>query len=473
MHTMRRLIVFTAAISFGVPLIGQTLAERIIQTDTLFIAPASDVLANVALAPMRSSVSMSHAAVGFERASMSESLWYPLGRGSASGSFDAAAYIKTSRATICGHAEYRNGRRYGVNYCMVSDPELLFPYFTAVDASGDFKNETYTFGGSYSSDFNDGQWIYGVSLDYRALQEYRDADPRPKNTVGQLSFAGGFGGRFGSYYIALGLDAFKYRQSNNIMFVSEQGELPVYHLSGMTSHYVRFAGTGKSAYYSGWSRGVSLDLYPVSQGAYASGAIHRFTFTKTLKDLNNLPVNDLTNDSYALSAGWLASVWSALTFIRFERRIGTENIFGDPSGNVYPELFSLSTYGWRRTSGGVAGAWHHISETLRVDAYASAAYLFTEEVYKGTLPRLRGVSKEWMLNAEAQIIKVIDGKISTEASIKASALTSCRYSAGARIGADYMISGDKSLGLSLGCDYRTGRGHNQGYAFVSALTFKF
>ncbi len=462
------------AVSTAYAASGQTLAERFLLTDTLANKPASEVLANPVLTPMLSRVSLSHAAAGFDRASLGEVAVRPTeGKGRAEGWFDADAYIKNGRATITGNASYSNGRRYGVEYCQVSDPEMVFPYFTAVDACGDFKNEVYTFGGSYSSDFHEGKWLYGVRLGYRAVQEYRDADPRPKNTVGQLSLAVGFGGRFGPYIVSLGLDAFKYRQSNNIMFVSELGEQPVYHLTGMTSHYARFAGTGKSAGYDGWSRGASVDLYPATEGAYASLSWHRFTFTKTLKELNNLPLNDAVVGRYVVSGGWKAEAWSVSAGFEYDCRTGTENIFGDPAGNVYPELFALTTYGWRRTAASLKGAWRHLAGDWRADVYAAASYRFIEEVYKGVVPHLRSVEEEWFVDAEAQLRKTLSRKISISASIAGEAILSRYYAAGASAGVDYILSGNKSIGLSAGYKYRTATGFATGYALTSSLVFKF
>lgn len=470
---MRRLtaISLMAASAFGA--CAATLAERLVLTDTVFTRPASEVLANPAMAPLRRPVSLSHAAVGYDRAMLDKATDDASGRGTAAARFDADAYIKQGRATITGNAAYSNGRRYGVQYCMVSDPAMVYPYFTAVDALGDFRNEVYTFGGSYSSDFRGGRWLYGVSLDYRAVQEYRDTDPRPKNTVGQLSFAVGFGGRFGRNIVAVGLKAFKYRQSNSIMFVSELGELPVYHLTGLTSHYARFAGTGKSADYSGWSRGASVDLYPTADGAFASASFDRFTFTKTLKDMNNLPLDDVTDDRYTVSAGWKAASWSASAYFAFDKRTGTENIFGDPAGNVYPELFSLSTYGCRRTLAGTRGAWRLLTEGMRVDVYAASTYSFTEEVYKGVVPRLRQTAERCIIDIDAQICKTLSSKISINASIGGQAVPRHYYSAGAQAGADYMLGGNKALGVTVGYSYRNAGAHNTGYALTTALAFKF
>ena len=116
------------AVSTAYAASGQTLAERFLLTDTLANKPASEVLANPVLTPMLSRVSLSHAAAGFDRASLGKVAVRPTeGKGRAEGWFDADAYIKNGRATITGNASYSNGRRYGVEYCQVSDPEMVFP----------------------------------------------------------------------------------------------------------------------------------------------------------------------------------------------------------------------------------------------------------------------------------------------------------------------------------------------------------
>ncbi len=196
-----------------------------------------------------------------------------------------------------------------------------------------------------------------------------------------------------------------------------------------------------------------MDLYPATEGAYASLSLHRFTFTKTLKELNNLPLNDAVVGRYVVSGGWKAEAWSVSAGFEYDCRTGTENIFGDPAGNVYPELFALTTYGWRRTAASLKGAWRHLAGDWRADVYAAASYRFIEEVYKGVVPRLRSVEEEWLVDAEA--------------------ILSRYYAAGASAGVDYILSGNKSIGLSAGYKYRTATGFATGYALTSSLAFKF
>ena len=364
----RILTVMALAAASAAGVHAQTLARRIVLTDTLFESVQAQPLANPALSPLRQPVSLSHVSAGFARAGMDAAVDYAVGKGAGYGFFDAATYMKLGRSTVAAHASYRNGRRFGSRFCEVSDPQLVYPYYTADALGGDFRAEEYTFGGSYASDFGRG-WIFGGRLGYRALLEYRRV-----------------GRRLGRYRLAVGADAFRYTQTGSITFVSELGEIPVYHLTGLGHHYARFAGTGRSAYFSGWDRGASLALMPESRGPVASVSFGRFTFDKILRDIDNLPLNTLRRDTWQVSAGWLDSVMSVSAYVTHVARRGCENIFGEPQGNIYPELFSLTTYTSRVTELGLRACRRFTVRGGRADIFASVSHMRTRERYLGEVP---------------------------------------------------------------------------------------
>ena len=85
------------AVSTAYAASGQTLAERFLLTDTLANKPASEVLANPVLTPMLSRVSLSHAAAGFDRASLGKVAVRPTeGKGRAKGGSMPTPISKTA-----------------------------------------------------------------------------------------------------------------------------------------------------------------------------------------------------------------------------------------------------------------------------------------------------------------------------------------------------------------------------------------
>ena len=114
-------------LSGAFPVQGADLLPRVLATDTLYTSVAVQTLDNPALAQVRQPVSLSSVAVGFSRQNYDEAPVNSSGKGVGYGFFNAETYIKTSDATITGHASYRNGKRFGVRLCEVSDPAVIYP----------------------------------------------------------------------------------------------------------------------------------------------------------------------------------------------------------------------------------------------------------------------------------------------------------------------------------------------------------
>ena len=479
-----------------------SVADRMLLTDTLYAGSAAATLANPALAGWRHPVSLSAVSVSYRRNGSDEAPVAALGRENAFATFLARTYIKTGKSTITGHASYSTGRRFGVQLCEVSDPQLLYPYFTADEIGGSMASESYVFGGSYSSSFHGGKWLYGASLDYRATQEYRNRDPRPKNTVGRLDAAFGMGHRFDrGYILAADVRASKYRQSNSMMFVSELGEVKIYHLTGLGTDYVRFAGTGKNSNYSGWDLGASLSLYPEESGVYASAAYDRFSLTKILKEFNNRPLCSLRDHSVKAQLGWKSQTWIAGADFGYVRRSGAEHIFGDAAGNVYPELFALDSF--RRSSLSVSGhgLWRRLTQRSRLDIALRVCYSADREEYvtlqpgrKSDIRRidatasarwLRRLSDRWMLHTGADVTVSRNVKASLDGLDGATGifadgvrkdfywLSGNSVEADVQAGADCSLRDNRALGIRLAYTRTALRGSNRGYRLAATLAFTF
>ena len=82
----------------------------------------------------------------------------------------------------------------------------------------------------------------GITGGYRASHNYRDKDPRPRNTASDLSFALGAGYRLGTYRLGVSADFRLYQQKSEISFLADKGSTSVYHMLGLGMDYVRFAG---------------------------------------------------------------------------------------------------------------------------------------------------------------------------------------------------------------------------------------
>lgn len=260
----------------------------------------------------------------------------------------AETYTKYRNTTLWGHGFYTNGMKRDVRWNESSDFRLVYPYVLADSVGGDIKAERYSFGGGYAA--VNGRLAWGVSMSYLATLEYRDVDPRPRNVVGCLDAAAGVAYNvWGSYFAGISVSFRKYKQSSDIEFKSEMGVDKVFHMTGLGTHYRRFAGTGLSTYYDGYRYGVSADLYPSSgRGVFLSCAVSRFSFDNILSDLNKLPLASAWHNELQAEAGWLGMgdrlYGGVSSAVRWYRRHGCENIFGDASAGMYPQIASNAMF---------------------------------------------------------------------------------------------------------------------------------
>lgn len=257
------------------------------------------------------------------------------------GEFYADTYLKMKNITVMGHAFYNNGARHDVRFCENVDVSKVYPYLTYDAIGGNLNLERYSFGGAVDVKLGN-RWNVGASLSYDAGLYYRNVDPRPRDVTGEFNIC--IGGAYApnqDYRIGVNAGYQKYRQSCDISFMSELGEATIYHLTGLGTHYSRFAGLGHNSYYSGHSFAAAASLYPVSSGVYFNigGSIEKIS--RILSDLNNLPLVRLDNRSADIEVGWKTPAWGITAFGNINLRHGYENIFGDASTGQYPVIASL------------------------------------------------------------------------------------------------------------------------------------
>lgn len=336
---------------------------------------------NPALKQWQWSSSLSTVAVGFNHHKQSQAVNPQQGTGGQDWYFKADSYMKHRTSTLWGNASYSNGRIRNKQWCEAVDLDLIYPYYPADGRGGSLNMEQYAFSGGYA-DHTD-SWAWGASIGYTAGLYYRPVDPRPKDVTGNLQIAAGGARTIGNYRLGLGLEFMKYKQSVSISFVSEMGVDKIYHTTGMGTHYVRFAGNGATTYYNGYRYGASLSLLPTSlQGFTATAAVSRFSFNSILSDLNKLPLCGAWHNEFLLNAGYITSNWGVTAKFNIYKRHGHENIFGDATGSIYPQIGSSDTYADNAYTTAVNGAWQRfLSPSVRIHASGEIAYSHRCEAY--------------------------------------------------------------------------------------------
>lgn len=307
-------------------------------------------------------VSYSSISVGYSHEDGNRAVDPQAGKGHDIFSIGADSYMKYRSSTLWGSAAYTNGRMRDIRWNESSDIETVGPYLIADSIGGDMRCESYSFAGGYA-DHSD-RWGWGVTLGYTAGLYYRNVDPRPRNTTNRLDITAGASLRIGSgpYRAGIALHYQKYKQTGSLEFVNEMSDNRIWHLTGLGTHYERFEGLGYSHYYNGNRFGVSADLFPQNRrGLSVVAGWSRMSIDHILTALNKLPLQTLTDNDLSAQGTWLAPGrhhdWSIGATLRYGRRSGTENIFGDPSAGIYPQIGKLDMYSRTRISVSGKGLW--------------------------------------------------------------------------------------------------------------------
>lgn len=283
-----------------------------------------------------------------------------MGKGNSFWKFEAESqYILDKNNLVWGEASYTNGKRHDVTWNETSDFELLYPYVMGDEYVGSLKYEQYYLNGGYAGRYK--QWIFGATIGYRALCEFRTHDPRPNNTVADLKASIAAGLNLGKYNLALSFKAGKYKQTNDLKYFNELGAKKEYHLTGIGNEFVRFSGACNNVFYKGHNLGGSFEFIPTDrEGISASLMYNYFTFDKILSNLNKLPLNKVKENEIGGEVAWMKqNSKKAFYGVKFNanyiHRDGYDNMFGDATNNVYPQIGSTLMFKNRRTNATFSG----------------------------------------------------------------------------------------------------------------------
>lgn len=320
--------------------------------------------------------------------------------------------VLNPRNRLFGQASYRNGRREDVVWNENSDYSLLYPYVVGDSIGGFMKEEEYKFSGGYAYRF--GKWTAGAELGYRAVIAYRDKDPRPRNIISDLQASLALSRNLsGKYNLGLAMQARKYNQKSEITFLADKGSTSVYQMLGLGMDYVRFAGTQTSTRYTGEGIGGSVDLLPVSNdgennGFSASLRADYFHLTKELSSTNYTPINEIKNVDVSLETAWTRCNrewgYGVHLLAALQQRTGVENIFGEPSGAIYPQISSVDQFKNTTLKAGLKGK---IGQRLNGNRrwgwtlLPTAGYWQTKPEYKGNGRYVKMASASGGLEAQS------------------------------------------------------------------------
>ena len=280
---------------------------------------------------------------------------------------DVRSFVKLSeRSRVFGTAGYKNEKQENVIWNENIDWQLVAPYVTGDSIGGFLKGETYYFNGGYANE--SGLWTWGITGGYRASHNYRDKDPRPRNTASDLSFATGMAYHWNGYRLGIAADFRLYQQNCEISFLADKGSTSVYHMLGLGMDYVRFAGTQTGVKYQGTQWGGSIGLLPIEtdKGLSAVISANHMSMDKKLSGANNLTLLNLGTTSVQGNVAWMRKIkpteYIAIKMNAYYTiRKGTEYLYGEAGGSSYGTLISTSPgIKIRNSQMSVEGLWEKL-----------------------------------------------------------------------------------------------------------------
>ena len=284
------------------------------------------------------------------------------GSGLSEGFFDARVrrHLSSDEA-VRGHASYRRGIKRAVRWNSASDFDLLYPYVLADSVGGDLQTETYSFGGAYAC--RRGRLVSGISGTYRALHEYRQVDPRPRNITSDFSVDASAGYAFGTYVADLTLGYRRYFQTQTVSFMNQRGaNTSEFHLTGLGSHFGRFEGTSAytSTYYRGQGFQAGCSVYPQAGAGLRAGVLFsHISFVRHLSSQNEAPITQLGVDRVRGFAQWLSNGrggrYAVTGQLLYERRAGQEHVIANMSTGSFETLMKLPMYARHSVRGSLTG----------------------------------------------------------------------------------------------------------------------
>ena len=325
------------------------------------------------------------------------------------------------RSAVLMGASYERGVKRNVRWNETSDFTLLYPYVMADSVGGDLQREQYAFQGHYAG--RSGGWTWGAGMAYRALHEYRQVDPRPRNVTSDFRVDGTAGRILGPYALALTLSYRRYHQLQNTAFVNPKGaNTTLFHMTGLGSHFARFAGTNAyvNVRYRGNGYAAALLLQPLSGEGFQAGFRYgSLTTVRHLINQNEAPFTELWTQEVGTEISWIRRAgrrnWRITLDGRYEFRQGTENLLDNFVSGQFRNLLDLTMYRNRNGFVCLQGVWQAVrgADRWSLSPFVSLPFLYAEYLYPARrldlLALEAGTDVRWEHTAGAWLLDVSGG----------------------------------------------------------------
>jgi hypothetical protein len=196
---------------------------------------------------------------------------------------------RDARSAFWGSASYRNHKRIGTHWTDVTDLHRIGPYQVTDSIGGNVSGEEYLLSGGFS--LTAGQYIWSMEAGYRAGNDYRKRDPRPKTTISEPYLRIGAALPAGDYRLGVTLSASLYQQRLHVTTVEPNRSDTYFAMKGFGMYDRLQSGYGSNFnwLYEGNNYGLSLFALPETGNGWIGSAAFLSEQTESYSKANMYP----------------------------------------------------------------------------------------------------------------------------------------------------------------------------------------
>ncbi len=315
--------------------------------------------------------------------------------------FDAHSLRLHSKNAIYGKASYQNGYAEAIKWNTMADVDMHHPFVVADTIGGTSYHEYYTFMGGYAKHI--GKFTLGGEANYRSGLTFRKVDPRPKNTISDLSLSIGAAMQVASHRLGFNMGIQNYKQSQRIDIYKPGSGIKLFYLRGMGISDAGFStvitnNSGSTNYYDTFAKTFALQLYPEnSKGMYYS--LHYRTSSMELSNSDNDLIHRLEKRIYKTEIGHQTLHSNYTVNLKAFAAAYLHDGYEYNYDRVRKLISVASKYGQHNLKAGVSGIYtSKINYTNRFFVLASIQWSMDSEEYRSTNSEPKAMQEYTMLN---------------------------------------------------------------------------
>jgi len=265
--------------------------------------------------------------------------------------FETTSFKRLNDMTFFGNAKYELNSNKNIRWSNIDNHQMLSPYIVADSVGGNYLREKYGIEGGFSQLIQNFEW--GIRGIYHGSVAYRQIDPRPRNTVSELTIQSGFNLRNRYFYWGFAPSFQRYRQSVEINVEKEKKLIYLYSGKGLGLYNLQL-----SDFFSSYSRNYKSETYALTTFIHWQN-----NQSKTLIELKNSIMKLQIVESDRRIPFKLRSYNNALE-LSHEQKINNRTLFLDLKANYHQRIGNETQFKSVQINN-IPNAWEAITHSDR------------------------------------------------------------------------------------------------------------